>query len=117
MTAAGQQRILAVLAVLAGICGVASTIPFHAATQAVLLLVLTVAGAGSAVLCWTDLPAAAAVAGTVGLSVAAVVAISTAAAWLHVWEPTLSCVLVSLLVAITGAIRMHVLRRQRAPSW
>ncbi|MCV7431880.1 hypothetical protein [Mycolicibacterium bacteremicum] len=117
MTAAGQQRTLAVLAVVAGACGIASTIPFHAASQAVLLLALTVAGAGSAVMCWTDLPAAAAVAGTIGVSVAAVVATSTAAAWLHMWEPTMSCLLLSSAVAVTGAVRIQILRRERAPSW
>lgn len=112
-----QQRILAILAVAAGLCGVAATIPVHPVLQAVLLLVLLVAGAGSAVMSWVEVPAAAAVAGVIGLSVAAVVGTSTALAWLHLWQPTTSCLALSIAVLIGGALRIALLRRTRTAPW
>lgn len=117
---AARQRRLAVVAVVAGVCGAASTVPVGATVQAVLLLVLLVCGAGSAVMSWTDVPPAAAVAGVIGLSVAAVVGTSTALAWLHWWQPTLSCLVLSAAVVVTGAVRVVLLHRRRpqeASSW
>lgn len=115
-----QQRRLGVVAVVAGLCGAASTLPVGAAVQAVLLLVLLVCGAGSAVMSWVDVPPAAAVAGAIGLSAAAVVGTSTALAWLHWWQPTVSCLALSAAVVVTGAARLVILHRRRtqaAPSW
>jgi len=115
-----QQRTLGVVAVVAGACGAASTVPVGAAVQAVLLLILLVCGAGSAVMCWVDVPPGAAVAGVIGLSVAAVVGTSTALAWLHWWQPTVSCLVLSTAVVVGGAVRvvsLHRRRTQAAPSW
>jgi CHASE2 domain-containing sensor protein len=117
---ARQQRILGIVAAVAGVCGAASTIPFGAALQGILLLVLFVSGAGSAVMSWVDVPPAAAVAAAIGLSVAAVVGISTALAWLHWWKPTASCLVLSLAVLLAGVARVTVLHRRRtqaAPTW
>lgn len=110
---------LAQLAVLAGASGALSSIPTAPVFQAVLLVVFSVAGIGSAALCWLDLPAPAAIAGVIGLSIAGVIALATSMAWLRFWAPTPSCVVISLLVAAAGLLRLWHLRKDsdiQAPS-
>lgn len=108
-----QQRILGIVALAAGLCGLGSTLPIGSVGQAILLLILLVSGAGSAVMSWLAVPAAAALAGVVGVSIAAVVGTSTALAWLHWWQPTVSCVALSVLVGASGAARLVTLSRSR----
>jgi hypothetical protein len=103
-------RILAQSAVIAGVSGALSVIPFSSVLQSILLMVLLSAGVGSAVMCWLDLPSGAAVAGVIGLSLAAVIAFATSMAWLGIWYPVPSCVILSFLVASVGLIRLWTLR-------
>jgi hypothetical protein len=105
-----QSHILAQLAALTGAAGVLSAIPTAPALQAALLMVFSVAGIGSAALCWLDLPTPAAIAGVVGLSVTGAIGLPTAMIWMKVWAPVPSCVLGSLIVAMTGALRLWKLR-------
>ena len=114
----GGQRFLGILAIVAGLCGLGSTLPIGPAGRAILLLVLLVSGDGSAVICWLDLPGAAAAAGVVGGSIAAVIGTSTALAWLHWWQPTVSCLVLSSAVLVSGLARVATLgRRAEAPTW
>ena len=108
---AHQPRTLAQLAVLAGTSGGLSAIPTTPVLQALLLVVFSVAGIGSAALCWLDLPAPAVIAGVIGLSVAGVIALATSMAWLKFWAPTASCVVITLLVATIGLLRWWQLRK------
>jgi hypothetical protein len=103
-------RVLAQLAVMAGVSGALSAIPFSSVLQSILLMVLLIAGVGSAVLCWLGLPSGAAVAGVIGLSVAAVIALATSMAWLRIWYPVPSCLVLSFMVASIGLIRLWTLR-------
>lgn len=114
-----QQRVLGIIALAAGMCGLGSTLPIGSVGRAILLLVLLVSGAGSAVMCWLEVPVAAAAAGVIGVSIAAVVGTSTALAWLHWWQPTASCVALSVVVAASGTARLVTLSRSRAeaPPW
>lgn len=107
-----QPQLLAQLAVLAGAAGVLSSIPTTPVLQAMLLIVFSVAGIGSAALCWLDLPRPAAVAGVIGLSMAGVIALATSMNWLKFWAPTPSCVVISLLVAAVGVLRLWYLRNE-----
>jgi hypothetical protein len=106
-----QSLVLATLAVTAGVVGALSTIPFSSVLlRSFLLMVLLVAGVGSAVLCWLELPTGAAVAGVVGVSVAAVIAVATSMVWLHMWHPIPSCLAMSFTVTAIGLIRLWTLR-------
>ncbi len=96
---------------LAGASGALSSIPTTPVLQALLLVVFSVAGIGSAALCWLDLPAPAAIAGVIGLSIAGVIALATSMAWLKFWAPTPSCAVISLLVATVGLLRLWHLKR------
>jgi hypothetical protein len=102
--------LLARLAVIAGASGTLSAIPFSSALQSVLLMVLLIAGVGSAVLCWSDLPRGAAVAGVIGLSISAVIALATLMVWLQIWYPVPSCLVLALVVASSGLIRLWTLQ-------
>jgi hypothetical protein len=105
-----QPRVLAYVGVIAGLSGVLSAIPGLPVLQSLLMLILLVAGAGSAALCWLELPAGAAVAGVIGLSIAGVIALATSLAWLRTWYPVPSCLLLSLTVAVIGLMRLWTLR-------
>lgn len=107
-----QHRTLAWLAVASGTCGALSTVPVGAFPRAVLLLVLLVAGAGSATMCWVAIAPPAALAAVVGLSVAAVFATATALAWLRLWYPVQSALVLSCVVAAVGILRLCILRRR-----
>src|SRR6476620_11559900 len=81
-----QSLVLARLAVIAGVSGALSTVPFSSVLlRSILLMVLLVAGVGCAVLCWLDLPTGATLAGVIGVSVAAVIALATSMVWLQIW--------------------------------
>lgn len=107
------QRVLAYLAVAAGVAGVLSTLPLGALTRALLLLMFLVSGVGSAVLCWVKLPLGAVTAGVVGLSIGGMILVSTTSVWLRWWHPTTICLTVSALVAVGGAARLRT-AQQRA---
>ena len=85
--------------------------PFSPAIQSLLLMVFVLTGVGSAAMCWVDLPPAVTVAAVVGISMASVVALSTAMLWLGVWHPIPSCLLLSALVAVSGFARLRALRK------
>ena len=106
-----EPRVLAGLAVIAGVSGALSIIPFSSVLlRSILLMVFLLAGVGSAVLCWLDLPSGAAVAGVIGLSVAAVIALATSMVWLRIWYPVPSCLVLSFTVASIGLIRLWTLK-------
>ena len=107
--APAQQRWLAQLAVLAGAAGALSTVPMGAALQSMLLLVLLFTGAGSAAMCWVEVPAGAAIAGVIGLSIGAVIVTATTLAWLRVWYPIPSCLALSAIVAVVGLTRLWLM--------
>ncbi len=112
---ASQARLLATLAVIAGLSGMLSMLPVPAPARAVLLLILMLTGAGSALLCWVSLSGAAAVAGVLGVSVATVIALSCSQLWLNLWHPVLSCVMLSVGVLATGLVRLRTLRNEDEP--
>jgi hypothetical protein len=103
-------RVSARLAVIAGVCGALSAIPVSSVLQSILLMVLVVVGAGSAVVCWLELPSGAAVSGTIGLSVSAVIALATLMIGMRLWYPVPSCLALSLIVASAGSLRLWTLR-------
>jgi hypothetical protein len=116
-----QPKILAQLAVIAGVSGAVSAIPISPVLQSVLLIVFSFAGIGSAALCWLELPTAATVAGVIGLSWAGVIAFATSMAWLQLWYPVPGCLLLSLTVAAIGLVRLWSLgysadREQTVPA-
>src|SRR5262249_43059568 len=92
--------------------GLLSTVPSWPAVQAVLLTILVLTGAGSAVMCWVRLPPAAAVAAVVGVSVAAVVALATSLIWLGLWHPAVSCAALSIVVFASGLCRLQRVGRE-----
>ncbi|WP_155944096.1 hypothetical protein [Mycobacterium sp. 360MFTsu5.1] len=98
------------MAVLAGAAGALSPIPTAPVLQAMLLTVFSLAGIGSAALCWLALPGPAATAGVIGLSMAGVIALATSMNWLKIWAPTPSCVMISVLVTAVGLLRLWQLR-------
>ena len=102
---------IALLAVLAGTAGGLSTVLSAPALRCFLLLLFVLTGVGCAILCWLELPTGAAVAGIVGLSLAAAIVVGTAGAWLHAWYPIASCLAVSLIVLSSGLIRLWTLIR------
>jgi hypothetical protein len=103
-------RILAKASVLAGFAGMAASIPGSPVVQSVLLLIVLTFGAGSAILCWVEIPATAACAGVIGLSLAAVVIGTTALARWDFWYPTASCMILSTGLACCGFLRLWNLR-------
>ncbi len=110
--ATAQQRWLAQLAVLAGTAGALSTFPMGTAIQSTLLSVLLFTGAGSAAMCWVEVPAGAAIAGVIGVSISAVIVTATAMAWLRVWYPIPSCLALSAIVAVVGLMRLLLTREK-----
>ena len=86
------------------------------ALRSFLLLLFVLAGVGSAILCWFELPIGAALAGIIGLSLGATIAIGTSSVWLHAWYPAASCLAVSLIVLSTGLIRLWMLRDRACVS-
>jgi hypothetical protein len=104
-----QPWVLAVLAVVAGLAGILSTLPWPAPVRVVLLTTLLLTGAGSALLCWLSLSDSAAVAGVIGVSVATVIAFSSSLLWLNLWHPVLSCVMLSVGVLAVGSVRLWTL--------
>ncbi|HEY9264831.1 MAG TPA: hypothetical protein VIQ11_09525, partial [Mycobacterium sp.] len=111
-----SPRLLARAAVLAGAAGVLSAVPFSAGLQAILLVVFATAGAGSAVMCWLSLPAGTTIAGSIGLSVAAVTGVSTQMVSQGFWRPVESCLALSATVIAVGLIRLWTLRSDDAES-
>jgi hypothetical protein len=95
--------------VIAGAAGALSAIPTTPLLQALLLVIFSVAGIGSAALCWLDLPTPAAISGVIGLSVAGVIALTTSITWLKIWAPIPSCLVASLTVATVGLLRLRKL--------
>lgn len=110
MTAASQEEVVAKAALVAGVCGGLSTVPFAPPLQALLLLVFVLAGPGSAVVCWLEFPPAVTVAAVVGISVASVLALAVATAWMAVWLPIPSCLLLSAVGVTSGFARLRNLR-------
>lgn len=111
-----QDTWIAKLAVFAGACGVLSTLPLGTVPSTLLLLALVFCGGGSAVACWLDLPTVAAIAGIVGLSVGAIIAVATAMAWLGAWYPIPSCLVLSAVVAASGGLRLRMASAPRPLS-
>lgn len=106
-----RAQILGNLAFVAGLSGAVSTVPFSSALQSLLLMVFVLAGVGSAAMCWVELPPAVTVAAVVGLSIASVVAAATSMAWLDMWYPIQSCLILSVVVAASGFARLKTLQR------
>ncbi|CAN3129387.1 hypothetical protein ACNUDN_15785 [Mycobacterium sp. smrl_JER01] len=104
-----RARAVAVTAAISGGCGLLSVVPVLPALQAVLLLVFILSGVGSAVMCWVELPPAATIAAVVGLSIAAMMAVAVTMAWLQVWYPVPSCLVIGALVSASGAARLRLL--------
>jgi hypothetical protein len=107
-----QARVLAMLAVIAGLSGMLSTLPVSAPAQIVLLTILVLTGAGSALSCWLSLSGSAAVAGVIGVSVATVIALACSLLWLKLWHPVLSCLILSVSVLAIGLVRLWTLRNE-----
>lgn len=115
-TASGQAEVVAKAAVVTGVCGVLSTVPVWSPLQALSLLVFMLAGPGSAAMCWVDIAPAATVAAVVGISIASVLGFAAALAWLGMWLPVPSCLLVSAVVVSCGFARLRSLRRSMTES-
>ena len=111
-----QAEIVAKSAIVAGLCGALSTVPVSSPVRALLLLVLVLVGVGSAAMCWVDLPPAITAAAVVGFSVTAVMSLAVVMAWLGVWYPTPSCLLVSIVVVICGFARLKKLQTPTAET-
>ena len=112
LTPTSQARVLANLAVIAGLAGMLSTLPVSAPARMVLLTTLMLTGAGSALLCWVSLSGSAAVAGVIGLSLATVIALACSLLWLNLWQPVLSCLILSVGVLAIGLVRLWTLRNE-----
>ena len=125
-----QARKLAVSSVFAGAAGVVATAPGAPVMQSLALLILLAWGGGSAILCWVELPTGASVAGVVGLSLAAIVGMTTLMARWGAWHPKLACLCLSIVVATSGLVRLwsangdilagavrRPLRRRGSPFW
>ena len=110
LTPTSQARVLARLAIIAGIAGILSTVPMWPPAQMVLLTTLLLTGAGSALLCWVNLSGSGTVAGIIGVSVATVIALACSLLWSKLWYPVPSCVLLSLGVLVIGSARLWTLR-------
>jgi hypothetical protein len=107
-----QARVLTKLAVIAGLSGILSTLPVSAPAQIVLLTILVLTGAGSALLCWLSLSGSVAVAGVFGVSVATVTALPCSLLWLNLWHPVVSCLILSVSVLASGLVRLWTLRTE-----
>ncbi|CAN5340294.1 hypothetical protein BH09ACT7_BH09ACT7_06190 [soil metagenome] len=108
--ASSQARVLAYTSLVAALSGILATIPSLPVVQSLFMLVLLLCGAGSAVLCWVELPTGASLAGVIGLSLAAVIALTTLLVRWNVWHPELSCVILSLAIASSGLARLWTLK-------
>lgn len=104
-----QSLVLAVLAVTAGLAGILSTLPLFTPVRVVMLTILVLTGAGSALLCWLSLSDSAAVAGVIGVSVATVIAVSSSLLWLNLWYPVPGCLMLSVGVLVVGSVRLWAL--------
>jgi hypothetical protein len=104
-----QARTLAAVSVFAGGSGLAALAPGAPLMQSIALLVLLVMGGGSAILCWVELPTGASVAGVIGLSIASVVGMTTLLARWDEWHPKAACLALSIVVVISGLVRMRSL--------
>jgi small basic protein len=109
-----QQQVLAVGAVASAALGALSTAPIGTWARAVFLMVFVAVGVGSAVMCWLDVPAPAAIAGVVGLSVGGVMALSTSLAWLGGFRPAVSCWVLAAVVAMSGGARVWLSSRRES---
>lgn len=116
-TVSSQAEVVAKSALVAGVCGVLSTVPISPPLQALLLLVFVLAGPGSAVMCWIDFPPAVTVAAVVGISVASVLALAVATAWLAVWLPIPSCLLLSAVAMTSGFARLRTSMQESSRRW
>lgn len=110
-TPAEQADVVAKVAIVTGTFGILSTVPLWPPLQGLLLLVFLLAGTGSAAMCWSALPPAVTVAAVVGLSVASVLLVAVAMAWVPFWGPVPSCLLLSAAVITSGFVRLRALRR------
>lgn len=110
-TTSGHDELVAMVAVMAGICGALSAVPAPSSLRVLPILVFMLVGAGSAVMCWIDLPPAVTVAAVVGISIASMMAIAVTMAWLEFWHPKWSCLILAGLVAASGAARLLTLHR------
>lgn len=111
---------VAAMAVAAAACGALAAVPMPAPLRGLALLAFLLAGVGSAVMCWIDLPVAATMAAVVGISIASLMAVAVAMAWLQFWHPVPSCLLIAVLVAASGFARLRTLRGPIAeadPTW
>lgn len=107
-----QQDKFALAAVAAGIAGLLAIVPFGAAPQALLLTLFVVAGPGSAIVSWIDLPAGAAVAAAIGVSLAVIIAVTTVQLWLRIWAPNVTCLVMAVAVVLVGLARIRQSRLQ-----
>jgi hypothetical protein len=108
--AAISPRLLGSVAIVAGGAGMLATQLTSPAVQATLLMVFMSVGVGSAVMCWINLPVGATIAGTVGLSIAAVSGVASQMVHLRQWHPSTSCFLLAAVVTIAGVVRLRTLR-------
>jgi CHASE2 domain-containing sensor protein len=105
------SELVAKTAVVAGICGILSTVPVAPVLQALCLLLLVLTGVGSAVMCWVDLPPAPLFAALVGISITSAMSLAVVMAWVGIWYPVVSCLLLSAGVLCSGCFRVRSLRR------
>ncbi|MBI3224030.1 MAG: hypothetical protein HYZ39_03110 [Mycolicibacterium cosmeticum] len=105
------SELVAKTAAVAGVCGILSTVPVAPVLQALFLLLLVLAGVGSAVMCWVDLPPAPLFAALVGISITSAMSLAVVMAWIGVWYPVVSCLLLSAGVLCSGLLRARSLRR------
>lgn len=113
-TAPRHDGIVATVAVITGVCGVLAVIPAPPALRVLPILVFMLGGAGSAVMCWIDLPAAVTTAAVLGISIASMMALAVAMAWLEFWHPVWSCLILALIVTASGTLRLQAIRRPSA---
>jgi hypothetical protein len=111
-----QPGAVAIVAIIAGACGVLSTVPVLPGLQGVLLVAFMLGGPGCAAMCWVDLPPAVTVSAVLGISVTSVFSLAVVMAWLGVWYPTRSCVLISLVVLVSGVVRLRTLQMSIAKA-
>lgn len=106
-TLSRREQKVAAVAMIAAVCGALAAIPVPSPWRAVPLLIFLLVGPGSAVMCWVDLPPAPTIAATVGISLAAFMAVAVAMAWLQFWHPVPGCLLIAAIVAASGLSRLR----------
>lgn len=95
-----HRRPTALAALAASAAGLAAAVPgLPPVLRAVLLLAFVLAGPGSAVLLWTELPRSLRLAVTPALGLAAVLGATTIAAFAEWWSPI---ILLALLAAVSA---------------